>query len=56
MVLVADMTSTTDNAMWLAEAILADVQIQLGVTLLKASITPGWTLPQIPGFKREAAI
>ena len=56
LVLVADMTSTHDNAMWLAEAILSDLQIQPAVTLLKASIAPGWTMPQIPGFKRVAAI
>ena len=55
LVLVADMTSTQDNIMWLADAILSGLAVQPSVTVLKSSITTGWTLPHIPGWKRAAA-
>ena len=55
LVLVADMTSTQDNIMWLADAILAGLHTQPVVAVLKANIITGWSLPQLPGWKRAAA-
>jgi hypothetical protein len=55
LVLVADMTSTQDNIMWLADAILAGLHAQPAVAILKANIITGWSLPQLPGWKRAAA-
>lgn len=56
LVLVADTTSTHDNAKWLADTILAEIPDLPSVTLLKANATPGWSLPQMPGWKRAAAV
>ena len=55
LVLSADVTSTQANAMRLVETILNGIYVQPDVTLLAANITTGWSLPQIPGWKRAAA-
>ncbi len=56
LVLVAEASSTSVDALWIADKILADSHADPAVMLLRSSEEQRWRMPQFAAWKRAAAI